>query len=407
MTNITQAQRISAAGMKMEAAEAKTASTNVMHSNTPTFKRELLWRKTLVDSLGNYAGVRYDTVRRIDEGGTLEPTEIPMDMALDSQKGFFVGQGYTSDGNTTGGLVYFRDGRSELDVDGYLRSATGAYFLGYAADANGNIAQNTGLPPGRIQINQQATFPPQATSQVDLAGNLSTTTADNGTVSSSFSIIDSRGESHQLVVTFTKDAGSPNNWTASATIDVGAGPVALALSSTAVSFNTTGQLVAPPTITLSGVTPPGAAALSFDLNLASITQYGGQTTAKIAGHDGYSEGHLQDMSVGEEGVVTGLFTNGQLRALGQLAVADFANERGLKPVSSNLFTVTPESGNPIYGTPKSSGNAGVVSRAIESSNADQADSLIKLNQASTGFSFNAQAFQKLDEMLGHLERLTR
>jgi flagellar hook protein FlgE len=56
---------------------------------------------------------------------------------------------------------------------------------------------------------------------------------------------------------------------------------------------------------------------------------------------------LTNFSVGDDGVITGTFSNGMTRSLGQVAIAKFTNQEGLIATVNNLFITGPNSGEPV------------------------------------------------------------
>src|SRR3546814_12026662 len=74
-------------------------------------------------------------------------------------------------------------------------------------------------------------------------------------------------------------------------------------------------------ITIDSVAPGSANALG---------QFAGPSSVTAISQDGYELGSLQSFTIGQDGVVTGVFSNGRNRALGQLAIASFTNPMGLE-----------------------------------------------------------------------------
>lgn len=434
MTNITFAQRIAASGLKMEARDAKVAATDILHARTPTFKGELLWRTSQVDSLGNYSGVTSQIVRRNDETGELEPTDSNFDFALDDQ-GFFVG--IRGDAGTE--TAFFRDGRSQIDKDGYLQSATGYYYLAWPTDINGGLLGpgGVGQPTSQITELERVRFDPASTyhvstSTVSLKQNL-VNAAVGASRNAQFTVIDGVGATH--VVNIAWEKVSANTWEATLTcadaddieFSYGVGVVAernkvqITFDGTGApaSFNDpTGAALAGgaiPDLDIDWPAPVANSTIAFSLGTVGdndgYTMLGDNEGTDYSvlqlSTNGVQLGYATEISIDENGIASYLYSNGIQIPRYRLALAKFPNARGLTPKTGNLFSPSNTSGDYTLGTAKSTGYAGVVTRAVESSIVDQADALIKLNQASSGFMWNAQCFQKLDEMLGHLANLNR
>ena len=80
-----------------------------------------------------------------------------------------------------------------------------------------------------------------------------------------------------------------------------------------------------------------------------------------------------------------MFSNGVTRNLGQLQLAQFANDQGLEQQGQNLYAAGVDSGLPIVGTPGSQGTGTIVAGALEESNTDIGANLINLITASTEY----------------------
>ena len=94
--------------------------------------------------------------------------------------------------------------------------------------------------------------------------------------------------------------------------------------------------------------------------------------------DGYAPGVLIDVSINENGVLSGSYTNGQSRRLYTLALADFTNTQGLYAEGGNLYSSTTDSGQAHIGTPGSAGFGTIASSTLEQSNVDTATELTNL-----------------------------
>lgn len=118
--------------------------------------------------------------------------------------------------------------------------------------------------------------------------------------------------------------------------------------------------------------------------------------------NGAAVGTLESFSVGSDGIITGAFTNGQKRSLGQVALATFTNFEGLIEVGSNRFSTAPNSGTPILTPPGGFGTGRILGGALELSNTDLSQEFVNLITASTGFSANSRVITTADELLQQL-----
>ena len=118
--------------------------------------------------------------------------------------------------------------------------------------------------------------------------------------------------------------------------------------------------------------------------------------------DGSGIGTLEDFSISTDGTISGVFSNGLLRNIGQVVLATFANPRGLLDLGGNLFNLSSNSGNATIALP-GSGRAGrIVGGALELSNVDLSEEFINLITASTGFSANARVLSTSDRLIQEL-----
>ena len=141
--------------------------------------------------------------------------------------------------------------------------------------------------------------------------------------------------------------------------------------------------------------------------LDKTTQFGSLSALVNQTQDGYASGSLQGLSVNTVGLVTGRFSNGQLRTLAQVALARFNNAQGLAKVGKNLVAEAGDSGSPVIGKPDSSGLGRTLSNALELSNVDLGEEFINLIGAQRGFEANAKVVTTADDIMGELVNLKR
>jgi flagellar hook protein FlgE len=171
-------------------------------------------------------------------------------------------------------------------------------------------------------------------------------------------------------------------------------------------FNGAGQLISPatnPSIAIDGLTD-GAANMNVSWNLiasngaGSLTQLSAPSATSSTQQNGYASGTLQSYSVTGNGTIEGVFNNGQTIALGQIALASFANEQGLMRTGSNNFVAGLSSGQPTLGAPTTGGLGSLQGGALEVSNVDLATEFSDLIVAERYYQANAQALTTLDQV---------
>jgi flagellar hook protein FlgE len=144
---------------------------------------------------------------------------------------------------------------------------------------------------------------------------------------------------------------------------------------------------------------------TMEIAYTGTTQYGTSTSDKKLTQDGYTAGHLQRFSIGEEGIILGQYSNGQSKPLGQVVLANFANPNGLEPLGNNAWAESADSGTPLVGIPDS-GSFGVLqSSAVETSNVDLTAELVNMITAQRVYQANAQTIKTQDSVLQTLVNL--
>ena len=145
--------------------------------------------------------------------------------------------------------------------------------------------------------------------------------------------------------------------------------------------------------------------ISIKLGFNGSTQYGADTSEKKTTQDGYTAGHLQRFSAGQDGILLGQYSNGQTKPLGQIVLANFTNPNGLEPLGNNAWAETSSSGNPVVGAPDT-GSMGVLqSSATETSNVDLTAELVNMITAQRVYQANAQTIKTQDSVLQTLVNL--
>ena len=115
--------------------------------------------------------------------------------------------------------------------------------------------------------------------------------------------------------------------------------------------------------------------------------------------NGYSAGTLSNITVGDDGTITGSFTNGQQKALAQLAIATFQNEDGLERIGGNQFAETAASGLAQLGTANTGRFGSIVAGSLEESNVNLANEFTNLIIAQRAFEANSRGIQTADQNL--------
>jgi flagellar hook protein FlgE len=137
-------------------------------------------------------------------------------------------------------------------------------------------------------------------------------------------------------------------------------------------------------------------AQDFTVDLQQTTQFGTEFAVSSVIQDGFAAGQLRGLEIDESGVAFARYTNGESRALGQIALASFNNQNGLQPVGDTNWVETFSSGSPNVSEPGTSGLGVVQSAALEDSNVEITQELVDLIVAQRNFQANAQVIQSED-----------
>jgi flagellar hook protein FlgE len=212
--------------------------------------------------------------------------------------------------------------------------------------------------------------------------------------STSLAVYDTLGAEHLATIYFRKN-GVPNQWETYSYVDgiQRSGPDMLEFASDGSIQTTT----FPNSFTVASFDPGGGAApMTLDLNFGDSTQYGSPFSINNLTQDGYTTGRLNGMEIGDAGVITARYTNGQSRTLGQVALANFNNPQGLQPLGGTNWAETYDSGTALVGAP-GAGSLGLIeSGALESSNVDLTEQLVNMITAQRNFQANAQVITAAD-----------
>jgi flagellar hook protein FlgE len=148
--------------------------------------------------------------------------------------------------------------------------------------------------------------------------------------------------------------------------------------------------------------------LEFQLDFSQLSGLAAEkSTLAASRQDGSAPGTLTSFIVGEDGLITGVFSNGVTRPLAQIELARFANANGLVSAGQNMYKSGVNSGLPVIGNPKQQGIGSVLGGAIERSNTDIGGNLIDLILASTMYRSNARVITTVQQMFDELLQLGR
>ena len=157
----------------------------------------------------------------------------------------------------------------------------------------------------------------------------------------------------------------------------------------------------------------GASDLAVDFNFGTLNQADGLVQFAAAYNptfidtDGAGFGQFSGVTIGEDGLVTALFENGDIRPVFKIPVATFPNPGGLGANTGNVFTQTDFSGLFFLRTAGTGGAGKVQSSVLEASTVDIAKEFTQMITTQRAFSASAKILSTADEMLDELVRIKR
>jgi len=352
-------------------------------------------------------GVRLTGVTVNFAQGATQLTGRSTDFAIQGDGFFVVDQGGTR--------AYTRNGSFSLDANGNLVTADGGFVQGWQADQNGNVSTNASV--GQLKIPVGQVIKPVITSTMKIGGNLPADAATGTTVNAGIDVYNSLGTAIPLRAEFTKVANAAGsvNWQVrmyDSANNIISGP-------SAVTFDLQGALTsAAPTITqaqlnnIAGTSGTwGAGGIKLDFGAATdpdrLTGAAQLNSAAALSQDGSAVGSVVGFSVSQQGLITGVFSNGRSQALGEVALATFANPVGLQKGGDSLYTETVDSGKAQIGVAGQGGRGTMSGGTLEMSNVDLAAEFTNLIVAQRGFQANSRVITTSDEILQDLVNLKR
>ena len=114
------------------------------------------------------------------------------------------------------------------------------------------------------------------------------------------------------------------------------------------------------------------------------------------------------VSISREGVVSAIMKEGsEEQTLGQIELARFVNQGGLKSVGDNLFEETASSGKAMIEQPGSNNTGEIVQNHLESSNVDIVQEMVNMIVAQRAYEMNSKSVKTADDILSTAVNLKR
>jgi len=435
--SITTAMAAGVSGLRANSSAMAVISDNIANVNTVGYKRSLTDFSALVNAQNrgtthNAGGVTATTRTLVSAQGSLNQTASTTDLALSGQ-GFFVVAEAGANLQPDDTRLFTRAGNFTPDGNGFLRNAGGMYLLGWPVDPTTGLATVSATDLSRLQ--------PISTSGVGAIADATTTICVNANLSSiqpahggayaagdlaagtvvphferPFQVYDSQGGLRTMTLGFLKTG--PNTWAVEAYVrpatDVT--PANGLVGSFNMTFDANGNFLTPsaPTVSIPwtaalGVVTPQPVALDFDgaSGVGGMTQFASGSVLISTNSDGVPPGTVERVSVGTDGVITGLFSNGLARPLWRIPIATFVNPDGMTAERGGTFRPTLDSGQLVL-NPAGEGQAGrIQAGSLEASTVDLATEFTGLITTQRAYSAASRIITTADEMLAELIQIKR
>lgn len=327
------------------------------------------------------------------------------------------------DSSTPPVLVQYRDFAGNIQ-----------YYDGSAWQNNGTIDYATGAIAGVTTLSTTSDIigwssmvhsaTPSSTTVPVVKGNdqtLGTVNQRIGDVhNSKMDIYDSLGNSHTLEVSWEKQDNGIWRWRAW----LPGSDVSIENNTGLIRFDSNGQLDMSdttnyntvPTVKISfGEIAASPMEIKLDFSgqsfgkdgIEGVTQYGSPFTTKGYYQDGYEMGVMTDFSVGKDGTITGVYSNGKNIPLYRVALALFDNPEGLVKNGDTSFSESSNSGVAQIESPQQGGAGDIIGSTLEMANVDLTEEFTNLIKAQRGFQANARMITTSDQVLEELINIKR
>ena len=458
------------AGLKTHQTKMDVIGNNIANVNTIGFKsstvlfRDVLYQTTSSataatnDTGGTNAsqiglGAKVSTVQTsITDNGAAQSTNNPYDLMLNGQSFFIVNRG--------GNNYFTKVGSFGTDGAGCLVTGNGYQVMGWQVDPENptNIKRDTVSPLyPESEANKIST--PEQTSKAFISGNIDFTDPDLTSVDGStlsVGIYDSLGYSYTVKFKLTQDINQEDKSLYNLQImsvkdsnnveilgdddpntpDIEEGGYAATLgggNSVSIKFNSatgTFSYVGDPnnSTSLLTIVPTGAKGDVFrstvngqrvdgvEIDFSNLTMFesDGKSSAKMVrgGIDstggGRAMGKQKRVSIDSSGMIYGVYSNGETKLLGQIAVANFVNPMALEALGDSLYMTTQNSGYfDGIGSAVTDGGGSMTQGVLEMSNVDLSKEFTEMITTQRGFQANSKIITTTDSMLEELVNLKR
>lgn len=392
-------------GMKNFQTKLDVIGNNIANVNTYGFKKgRVTFKDTMNQTISGASAAQNNkggknpmqvglgssmaSIDTIDTQSSLQTTGRALDLAISGDGYFVVKQGQSQ--------MYTRAGNFYLDDNGTLVTGEGLKVQ----SLNNGVLED-------VTVNVNALLPAKQTTVLTMAGNLPKDAKGNSEMLQQIKVVDNSGIEHVIDMTISPDP------------DTSGGKKGAETGNWVLKFEdkslTTSTIVPIPITIPSNSNSPldlqlnngnGAAdTFRVNLSLVGLTIDGGSMDAN-AYPDGNTQGALESFNIGSTGEINGVFSNGLVLTLGQLALAKFSNPSGLSKSGNNTFQESVNSGTANINV-AGEGRGSIAAGTLEMSNVDLSEEFTEMITAQRGFQANTRIITTSDEILQELINLKR
>ncbi|MDP4161460.1 MAG: flagellar hook-basal body complex protein [Bacillota bacterium] len=396
-------------GMKNFQTKLDVIGNNIANVNTYGFKKgRVTFKDTMNQTISGASGAQNNrgginpmqvglgsTVASIDNVMTqssMQTTGRSLDLAVAGDGYFVVKQGNAQE--------YTRAGNFYLDNNGTLVNGDGMKVQSY----NNGVLKD-------ITVNVNSVLPAKQTNQIEMKGNLPTDAKGSSNLVQQIKVVDDKGLEHVLDLKIQPQDPAAGTWNFSFIDNT------LPVDPANPTANVVSQTITIPAYDPNN--PPSSKSFTLKLNdgtgavknftinmpIKDLTKNAGSLDA-TAIPDGNTQGTLDSFNIGSSGEINGVFSNGLVLQLGQLALAKFTNPSGLSKAGSNLFQETVNSGTANINV-AGVGRGTIASGELEMSNVDLSEEFTDMIVAQRGFQANTKIITTSDDILQELINLKR
>ncbi len=292
-------------------------------------------------------------------------------------------------------------------------SVSALYPGGYVTDSSlqlvGNNGADNAISVGLSALQLTTSGEPPQTEAINLPFNTIQTAAGQS-AETDMVAYDSLGIPLQVHITAvlqdTTSSSTVYRWFADCSNnDPGGNSSEIAVGTGLVTFDGSGNFVSATndTVSVGRANEPSVKPTEFTLNFSQVSGLATSTSSlAVASQDGSAPGTLASYQISTDGTISGVFSNGVTRNLGQVVLAKFANPDGLEQEGQNMYAAGVNSGLPVVGSPGTQGIGTITAGAVELSNADVGTNLINLITASTMYESNSRVITTTQQLFQDL-----